>query len=244
MKTHRLILTKPNRQRSRDGVKTMTRRVCRDQTAKSYQWVENIPVYPAGGKPYTGWAKDCGHSFLIPTKARYQVGDHLAMLEPYQICGMNRREATGNYTDDGSEFRIKLTLPEWQQWMDRKRPDARTSARYMYNSLIRTRFVVTGVGCEQLQSIGEADALAEGGWEYKSCPIHKSPIRSFADLWDSIYAQPKPVGNKEDGITHYVSYPWDDSGEYAKMKTYRDKPHQCYPNPWVWPYSYKLIDKE
>jgi hypothetical protein len=45
-------------------------------------------------------------------------------------------------------------------------------------------------------------------------------------------------------VTHYESYPWDDSGEYAKMKTYRGKPHLCYPNPWTFAYTFELTERK
>jgi hypothetical protein len=44
---------------------------------------------------------------------------------------------------------------------------------------------VESVRVERLQEITEAGALADGGWVYGACPIHKSPVRSFGKLWNS-----------------------------------------------------------
>lgn len=48
---------------------------------------------------------------------------------------------------------------------------------------------VVSVRVERVQEITEADALADGGWTYGACPIHKAPERSFAARWDAINAK-------------------------------------------------------
>ena len=50
----------------RDTGEVTVVRPCRDQSAVGYvygTW-ETLPCSP---RPYTGWAKDCGHGFLLPT---------------------------------------------------------------------------------------------------------------------------------------------------------------------------------
>lgn len=53
----------------------------------------------------------------------------------------------------------------------------------------RITLEVTDVRVERVQSISESDALADGGWVYRDCPIHKAPERSFSQLWDSLNAK-------------------------------------------------------
>ncbi len=271
MKTHRLILTKPNRQRSRDGVKTMTRRVVKPQPDTSLwkpeyinkpkEWRRMVQLGPVhrGYNPNIWCLHDVGGSAsAVPyttRKPRYQVGDHLGMLEPYQMKWFAVKrgydELVAVYLDDNVVEEANLTPAEAEKWKARKKPYARTSARFMYGSLTRTRFVVTGVGCERVQKITTEDILAEGIRKHHISDEYGVKIKGkwlwFADpraafklLWNSINAKPKPVYAKK-VLTHYVSYPWDDTGEYAKMKTYRGKPHYCYPNCWCWVYEYKLI---
>ena len=50
----------------------------------------------------------------------------------------------------------------------------------------RTFVRITNICVEQLHEISEEDALADGGWSYFKCPIHKSPVASFKQLWQSI----------------------------------------------------------
>ena len=72
----------------REGRKTVTRRVCIDQTAKEYMYVTKCEQFPSTlGETYTGWAKNCGQSFLLPTKPRYQVGDLLWVKEAWWDLG-------------------------------------------------------------------------------------------------------------------------------------------------------------
>ena len=74
-----------------DGQKFMTRRICKDQTAKEYMWVEATPMFPTDEKLYTGWAKDCGFDYLLPVKCpQGKAGDHLWVRETF-ITGTAHR---------------------------------------------------------------------------------------------------------------------------------------------------------
>lgn len=61
----------------------------------------------------------------------------------------------------------------------------------------RITLEIADVRLQRVQEISEADALADGGWTYAKCPIHKSPVRSFADLWESRH-----------GSNYWNSNPW------------------------------------
>jgi hypothetical protein len=64
----------------------------------------------------------------------------------------------------------------------------------------------------------------------------------FKELWNSIYAIPKPVFEVDDeGVKfagYYESFPFD--GE-SRTKTYKGKPHYIYANPLVWIFKYERI---
>lgn len=191
---------------------------------------------------------------LVPY-ARYQVGDELWMQEPYQIentcfdSGGRLKRIT--YLDDGRITEKYMPIKELEKWAKRKFPFRTTSARFMYRSLARKWVLVKRVWVERVQDISRADAVAEGIIHEVCHHGHKSvctagcrpePEYKFRDLWNSINAKPRP--SIINGIIiGYMSYPWDDTGEYAKLKTYRGKPHICYPNPYIFGYELEKIVK-
>lgn len=224
MKERGLLLTKDNRQRSRDGDKTATRRVIVPQ-----------PVFqkhdPLGMREDNAWRwrhyawKDGQSPNVLENMirdARFAVGDRLYMLEPYRVLNKPQGNMVhGYYCDDNIIFDVELQWPELERFLDRKKPYAKTSSMFMYKSLARTWFEVTGVKVERVQDISDADCIAEGVEEVGSrhyrnynypCPDQNyyagvlSAKVSFETLWDSI--------NKKRG------YGWE-------------------VNPWVWCISFE-----
>ncbi len=207
MKEHGLILTKENRLASVEGRKTQTRRIigldaytlpntegriskdgvlqfrCPPENVvwRDMFWGNNRPPKSRHSKPIT---------------PRHQVGDHLYMLEPYQITHADKKYVLGNYLDDDILFDELLLDKEWDKFTDRKKPHMKTSSRFMYKSLARYWFEVTQVRCERLQDISLEDIRAEG-LEFTEWADGSIMRTSWKNLWDSI--------NKKRG------YGWDEN---------------------------------
>lgn len=161
-------------------------------------WAFQYPKPVAGGLTHNA-------IFKLPNKgkSRYQVGDKLWLQEPYQIQRGHAGNSfgptglIGTYLDDGSCLDKPITGAEWDKWIERKFPNRKTSGRFMYKSLARHWFEVTGVKAERVQDISEEDAKAEGikGGAYETTdndhegnPIERfSYIPEFIALWDSCY---------------------------------------------------------
>lgn len=257
MKESGILFTKENRDKVRSGAKTQTRRVIKPQPHINENGSWTWP-YPGSG------ILRHGPNIIYMKKelaqcARYQVGNYLYVKEPYQVRGGSNRPGTlngtglhGTYSDDNKFFTVQTTLAEVEKWFDRKKPYAKTSSLFMSKSLARTWLEVTGVKVERVGDIDELDALAEGVLGERVVHgklngvegdyIEGSCRTGFKVLWNSINATPKPMKSKGK-ITHYESYPWDDIGKFAKMKTYRGKPHLCYPNPWTFAYTFELTER-
>ncbi len=244
------LMTEHNRGLIWAGLKTMTRRVCKQPL-----------LLPTAISVKLGYDEPSGHWFLSDQngytydlgKSRLQAGDEVYLREPVQIqkIGWARGLIEGVYLDDAEWFNVELLKKEWGRLVARKNPYAKTSPLFMYKSLSRTWRKVTRVWVEQLQDISREDAVAEGIIHEVCHHGHKSvctagcrpePEYKFRTLWNSINEKPRPsIINGV--IIGYESYPWDDTGKYAKMETYRGLPHVCYFNPYVFCYEFSEIDK-
>lgn len=226
MKERGLLLTKDNRQLSRDGDKTATRRVIVPQPPATWTKVEcHTELFSDGMGVFFEGYNECGERYWWPGNhephtanpchihPRYAVGDHLYMLEPYEIYAVyDKHSVYVRYPDNGSCNIIELTDLERARFDARKKPNAPTSSMFMYKSLARTWFEVTGVKVERLQDITHCDILREGvNSEVEPKADYPDNIKkAWINLWDSI--------NKKRG------YGWE-------------------VNPWVWAYEYKRLEK-
>ncbi len=244
------LMTEKNRALIRANLKWQTRRVIVPQPH------EVLPNRDGGEMTPYRWVPKSNESAMYgdyeEIKPRYQVGDELWMREPYRIINKTYnidRSLEVHYFDDRKYESCLMTLAELQKWSARKKPFAKTSPLFMYKSLSRTRRKVIRVWVERVQDISVEDAKAEGitligdelvfnNEKQKQALI----ITNFSRLWDSLNAKPRPFTVKGK-IVRYKSYPWDDTGKYAKMETYQGKPHVCYPNPYNFCYSFEEIEK-
>ena len=219
MSEHQIIFSTEMVRAILDGRKTQTRRICKDQTAKSYQWLDKCETYPSSlVDGYTGCAKDCDFSFLLPTKCPYvKVGDMLWVRETWWDLGYwykgkwfgrtSNHKIGPKYVADGepegviAKHKRSHLICKW-----RKRPSI-----FMPRWAARIFLEVTNIRVEKVQDIDNnwEDCLREGITAPDICEahgVHYKALLMFKDLWDSI--------NFKRG------YGWDK-------------------NPWVWVIEFK-----
>ena len=185
-----ILFTKENRDKTRSGAKTQTRRVCTgtlpararfDSHGDGGRWWEEVDEQGNATESYFEW------------RAPYVVGEVRYMCEPYQVtstCYSKGRQVIGEYIDDGKPFDVVLTPAEWDRWQARKRPYDTTPARFMYKSLARTLVEIVDLRREPLQEISGEDAWAEG-IAYDGNGDHDAEanaIDAYRTLWNSINA--------------------------------------------------------
>lgn len=160
MKERPIIFSAPMVRAILDGRKTQTRRIVKPQPTVEIEPQSNYQEMVRGA------GLDC---------CRHGVtGDRLWVREAFYHIGETRQvfykaDGSNNYQDDlrwGGPWKPSIHMPRWAS---------------------RITLEITDIRVERLQDISEKDALADGGWEYKKCPVHCSPKMSFADLWQSIY---------------------------------------------------------
>lgn len=181
MKERPILFSAPMVRAILGGQKTQTRRIIKPQPDTT---LEDYPYWHIGGFRLRKDAKN-------PLRSPYGVpGDRLWVRETWSP---DHRDVYPNfpivYRADGypSDDDISGGMLETGDAMICRRTYFRwRPSIHMPRHASRINLEVTDVRVERLQNISEADALADGGWTYSACPIHKSPQRSFADLWESI----------------------------------------------------------
>lgn len=177
------------------GHKTMTRRVIfKDDPADHNPW-----------KSPDGW-QDGDLALRCP----YVIGNHLWVKERCAIGFNDDGDLVCDYLADGKRRWFELT-PENEKYVMRYINDDKRPSIFMPKWASRISLRITDVQAEQLWSITEDDAIAEGitgphdvGYPAFRVPGDSKPRCSsakaaFADLWDAI--------NVERGYS-WSSNPW------------------------------------
>lgn len=219
---------------TREGRKTMTRRIVKPQP-----WKENEYKGSPEGIEKAFYREDQKEWWFVPkdvkeydpspyslmvAKCPYGVpGDQIYVKEPFRVQYPGRDirpdETTEGYWlvvefKDGLVKKLQVPYEDWERWRNWKDRHAWKSPFFMFKSLARTWMEITAVRAERIQDITNDDAMREGvPAMMKTDPItmdysadHLGP---FKYLWDSIN---KARGNG-----------WDE-------------------NKWQWVITYKLIE--
>lgn len=197
-----------------DGRKTMTRRVCKLDTANF--------DYDLKDKDYGPFLQnEYGDSINVKELAPYQVGDILYVRETWRCVKYDSIDGDLSYGvkfKDGVRKYFEFDDNErFHQFVKFAFKDGWQSSMFMPKEAARIWLEVTDVRVERLQDITEKDAIAEG-IDVTDVPEH-TPLhrfneakRRFIRLWDStIKNQDLPL------------YGWDS-------------------NPWVWVYEFKRLE--
>jgi len=202
-----LPIFKPQlRQAIREGRKTETRRLVKQPD----KVIQGEPYWNIGGFRADPFRESAYGYLENPLRCPYgKPGDIAYMREPlwtdsridyvkdepnaviYQDEPEHARDHDGDltrvicpdsYTPTRDEAR--KNVEENQHWSTGKWTSM-TMPRWAARTFVR----ITDIRVEQLHDISEQDALNDGGWKYSDCPVHKDPIRSFEQLWQSINGQ-------------------------------------------------------
>lgn len=226
-----------------NGHKSLTRRVVKPQPPeetktlcgpKMYEPIaidKDGEMYP--GSTIYGIYDESGE---WGTKCPWHPGDLLYVRETWQYTKYNNMDG-----DLGCEVEFRDGVRKYFEFNDSERyhqfskfalKEGWQPSIYMPKEAARIWLEVTNVRVERVQDITEEDARKEG------CTPDEINCRySFAMLWDSLYAKPRPV-EKNGVIICYESYPWDDVQE---TREYKNRPWIVHGNPWVWVIEFKRV---
>lgn len=225
------------------GRKSQTRRIIRGQPPADWEphYNPETQAWECPDERATNW--------IFPRKCPFGVpGDRLWVREAWRLWEGETWGVDGALDPDV----LTGQLSRYDQGWLRGRPveyrsdtDAEGPWRpsiHMPRWCSRIDLEVVSVHPERLQAISDNDARAEGVKRYGGMYVDTSRhILPFSQLWDSIYAKPRPVYRRVDGkrvIDHYESHPWKD---IQAWRMYRFKHWQVIGNPWVWACEFKEI---
>lgn len=169
--------------------------------------------------------------------APHQRGDTLYVRETFQIDYLSNIPGTGraHYKADDTyaDFSFAPSRYEMMRRLQMK-PGWRPSEN-MPREAARIFLRVTDVRVEKIQDITITGLQDEGVFssgyisQFSACTTDFFEV--FREIWNSCYAKPRPVKDKNGFIDHYESYPWEDIQE---TRTYKGKPWYVIGNPWIW----------
>jgi len=223
-----------NRQAVRDDRKGQTRRPMDPQpvlVSDAWRW-KNI-AWGVGGAQISD-------EFIVDRCPYGKAGDVRCLCEPLMRGAgglVYYRDVGPNHFLDPSCDAPVISLITGKPIPWRWKRDTLTSI-HMPTEAARTIHKVTDIRVERVQEITPLDAICEG-YPFGLPSAGNSDVYTdrmvvawFRNLWDSIYAKPRPILQAKK-IVAYKSYPWsEDTCDPRTM--INGKPHHCHPNPWVW----------
>lgn len=173
-----IAFTAENAQKVHDGTKTQTRRLLNSPQPGASKGRPKFDM----GRVYQGRNWDAREQW----HPRYRIGDVLWVQEPWRtaMC-LNGRKPTDLPTDATIRYGGDPFPP-----FGKLRPGRFLPLRFARSA----RYRVTAVRCERVDSISEADALAEGCkpdnyTEAQKRGEYLGAVNRFSVLWDSIHGK-------------------------------------------------------
>jgi hypothetical protein len=130
-----------------------------------------------------GYLDEYGEAVTLDTMLPAQPGDIMCARETMRVVkvGFIGAFVKLKYEADGHE----TELVDWPSRLKEKPTVGKCLSNGGPREFWRFKRPLTGVRIERIQSISEADAIAEGVERDHEVPIN--PIDTFRDLWDSTY---------------------------------------------------------
>jgi hypothetical protein len=245
MKEIGMMFTTPMIQAIEDDRKRVTRRIIKPQPPEELQFPYGF-ITGSSDKRNIGkfcWThgKVCDNrTHIVSTPC--QPGDIIWCRESAMIQSMKNYDKSVKliFKADNrlQEFHVSLKLYEQLY----QYPENKWLSPYWFTrEAARLFLTVKDVHPEKLQDITGDDVIEEGiklscRHDNYVCSAYPCDFKNtyackdyFKDLWDSLYAAPRPI-KKRGIITHYESYPWEDVQE---IREYKGKPWIVYGNPWI-----------
>ena len=183
-----------------DGRKTMTRRIEFDKEFQKMIDDSDSYYYDDGYLVFATQDVDIHH-----VKTRYKVGEVVAVAQRYQDIF--------DYSNCVNPY----------DWEDDDKPSGWTNKMFTEAKLMPHRIRITGIKCERLQDISDADCLKEG--VYSDYADTEFPPREFYDYGgntDNGFDTPREAFasliDKVSGCGTWASNPWVVAYEFELVK--------------------------
>lgn len=171
-----------------DGRKWMTRRVIKPQPHECHNGDLMYKDRLIGSSvPERSW-KHHTYEEAWEVCPYGKPGDRLWVRESFFCDDYRYPDAPHKELLRATEYRASHDCADWEAGCPCS-DNAWQSPLFMPRWASRLTLEITEVRVERLQAITEEDAMADGGWLYADCPVHKNPVRSFAELWDKLNAK-------------------------------------------------------
>lgn len=117
----------------------------------------------------------------------YQEGQVIYVREPYRTyitdLDTSQYDTTTEYAADNPDPWLYERDGDGFQVFNKDGSERTIGFKLCGKEAARTFLKVADVKIAKVQELTESDYLSLGGWEYKNCPYHKNPKKSYMDIF-------------------------------------------------------------
>jgi len=117
----------------------------------------------------------------------YCVGQVIYVREPYRTyitdLDTSQYDTTTEYAADNPDPWLYERDGDGFQVFNKDGSERTIGFKLCGKEAARTFLKVADVKIAKVQELTESDYLSLGGWEYKNCPYHKNPKKSYMDIF-------------------------------------------------------------